>query len=195
MSNTEIEDVDGIAIVGMAGRFPGARTSMSSGEICAMAWRRSPHSLRRSYVPQALTLRCSMIPVTCGQMRQLKIRSCLMLPSLASTIEKLRSWIRSTASSWSARGKHWRMPGTMRIPTRDASAFTPDTGCPPTCYRTSIPTAGVFGLSVAPRPLSQRQGPPIPRVSYKLNLKGPSLTCRLHAHFFSCGPCRVPEPS
>ena len=25
MSNTEIEDVDGIAIVGMAGRFPGAR--------------------------------------------------------------------------------------------------------------------------------------------------------------------------
>ena len=25
MSNTEIEEVDGIAIVGMAGRFPGAR--------------------------------------------------------------------------------------------------------------------------------------------------------------------------
>jgi hypothetical protein len=124
MNNTEIEDVDGIAIVGMAGRFPRARNidefwrNLRNGVEAISFF--TEEELRSAGVDSALLSDPSYVRAN-ATLEDIELFD-------ASFFEKPRSWIRSNASSWSAHGKHWRMPGTVRIPTRDASAFTPDTG-------------------------------------------------------------------
>ena len=116
-----------IAIVGMAGRFPGARNipefwqnlrdgvesirDRSDAELLAAG--ASPRGSGQSGLRQARIACSTMSP-------------CSMRPSSALARETHPSWTRSTGIFLSAHGKRWRTQAIRRSDSMDRSASLPD---------------------------------------------------------------------
>jgi hypothetical protein len=117
-----------IAIIGMAGRFPGAqnveefwRNLRDGAESIA---RLSREELLASGIsPEVYEDPSYVAAKACS-----RVSSFSMLRSLASVRVKRRSWTRSIACFSNARGRRWRMQDTPRAATTVRSAFSRDAG-------------------------------------------------------------------
>ena len=109
-------DARPVAIVGMAGRFPGAGTSRSSGDNLRCG-RRVAHLLHGRGAPwrSGSSPRCCRRPALReGARRPRRAWSCSTPRSSATPRARRRSWTRSTASSSSAPGRRSRRRATTR---------------------------------------------------------------------------------
>ena len=101
----------GIAIVGMAGRFPGAADverfweNLAAGVESVTFFRREELAGRRASIPPSST-----IPPTCRPARPSTAPSCSTPGSSATPPARPRSWTPSTGCSSSAPGRPWSTP-------------------------------------------------------------------------------------
>jgi hypothetical protein len=101
----EEDDLQGIAIVGLAVRFPGAPDAERFWEnLCA--------GFEGPIRP------CSIIPTSCAPPASSTASRCSTRASSTTTPARPRSSTRSSGSSWSAPGKRWRTRPAIRRPAR-----------------------------------------------------------------------------
>ena len=102
---------------------------------------------------------------------------CSTRPCSDTRRQKSKSWTRSTACSWSAPGKRWKTPATIRTDMREPLASSPAATSAPT-FSNCRPTRGTFEryntmqMGVAFNSCDSLTT----KVSYKLNLRGPSMS-------------------
>ncbi len=150
------------------------RTSTSSGATCATAWSRSPSSPTRSCWPPASIPPCSPNP------RYVRARGVLdgvdlfdaalfgYSPREAEVLDPQQRVFLECA--WEA----LETPATTPRASRGASASTPGRASAPTCCSNLLPQAPAG--EVWQLVLANDKDSLTTRVSYKLDLRGPSVT-------------------
>ena len=157
----EDDDLEGrIAIIGMAGRLPGAPdVDHVLGEPARAASSRSSSSPRTSCSPPARASTTSAIPSyvrAAAPLDDIDQFDAALLRDEPARRRRLRS--RSTACSWSARGRRSRTPATSASASTAPSACSRRAASASTCSRTCCANEHVadVGRRVARAPHRQR---------------------------------------
>ena len=172
------ESVPRVAVVGIAGRFPAPDPSTSCGATCADGVESisffTDEELAAAGVDPALLADPALRP---RQGRARRTRTCSTPPSSASRRARPSCWTRSTASSWSAPGRPWRTPAAIR--ERSAGRIGVFAGAGrehlPDLQPPAQPGAAGERRRASRSLLLNDRDFLATRVSYKLDLKGPSV--------------------